>query len=102
MDPNALAGMIFTVILSLLIGGFILLFPLSRRLGLLLEAKIQERKRIPGASVEELENLRSAIQSLEAEVRLLAERQEFTEQLVARKERQQLGAADPALTAAPR
>jgi hypothetical protein len=78
MDPIALAGMIFTLILVLIIGGFILLFPVSRRLGLFLEAKLN-----PGAlASEETRKLWEAIQSMETELRRIADRQEFTERML--------------------
>jgi cell division protein FtsB len=94
MDPNALVGMIFTLVLMAMVGGFILLLPITRRLGLVLEAKLQEKQLPTGPSREELEKMRELVHVLEAEVRLLAERQEFTEQLIARQERRPLPAAD--------
>ena len=90
MDPNALAGMAFTLILVVLIGGFILTFPLAKRLGLLIESKIQD-KNDPGR-VEETRKLKEQIRTLESQVRLLAERQQFTEQLLAQRSREALPA----------
>lgn len=91
MDPNAIAGMAFTLVLTALVGGFILVYPVSRRLGAFLEAKLQDRLPQPAPSKPaELESLRSSLSSLQAEVQRLAERQDFMEQLVAGK------TADPA------
>ena len=89
MDPMAIAGMIFTLVLTVIIGGFILLFPLAKRLGLLIESKIQDKD----AARQELasENqLKEMIQGLETQIRALVERQEFTEKLLSHREQQNL------------
>jgi hypothetical protein len=89
MDPNAIAGMGFTLIFTALIGGFILMYPLSKRLGALLEAKAQDRARqkaVPDPSAAaELEVLRNSVAALQSDVQRLSERQEFMEQLVSGK-----------------
>ncbi len=90
MDPNALAGMAFTLILAAMVGGFILLFPIARRLGLLLEGKIQDRKDPVRAELAEARKLKEHIEALEAQLKLLSERHDFTEQLLARKEKTSL------------
>jgi len=91
MEPEAVAGMIFTLILVMLIGGFIVLLPLTRRLGALLESKLRpEEKGVPPSSTQELERMRDALMSIETQLRALAERQEFTEQLLAQRERASL------------
>ena len=88
MDPNALAGMVFTLVLATLIGGFVLLFPLSKRLGTLLESKIKEPPpQIPNA---EIERLSERIQSLETQVRQLNDRQEFAERLIGERQQDKL------------
>lgn len=84
MDPNALGGMITTLLLVAMIGGFILLFPLSRRLGALLEEKVLQSKRPPVPQTEELRALHDQVHDLQNEVRRLSERQQFTEQLLER------------------
>ena len=78
MDPIALAGMIFTLVLVLIVGGFILLFPVSRRLGLFLEAKLKPAS----LASEDTRKLWEAIHSLETELRRIADRQEFTERML--------------------
>jgi hypothetical protein len=84
----ALAGMIFVLILVAMVGGFILLLPISRRLGRLMDVRLEE-KRGAGRS-EELEELRRAVLALESEVSSLAERQHFTDQLLQGNERDRL------------
>ena len=88
MDPNAVAGMIFTLIMILLIGGMILLYPLSRQLGKLLEQKVKtntpERDATAGIDAAEL---RALLLDLQAEVGRVAERQDFFEKLLANPEK---------------
>jgi cell division protein FtsB len=93
MDPMAVAGMIFTLVLTVLVGGFIVLFPVTRRLGLLLESKLQEKKDPMHAELAELRQMKELMHSMEAQIRLLAERQEFTEQLITRRAREALPSA---------
>ncbi|HUG40405.1 MAG TPA: hypothetical protein VMM12_07965 [Longimicrobiales bacterium] len=80
IDGDALAGMIFTLVLVVIIGGIILMYPLTRRLGQLMEQRLAERT--GGAAGSEVGELRSAVRSLEAEVERLGERQRFLEGLV--------------------
>jgi len=86
MDPMGLAGMAFTLLLAMLIGGFILLFPLSRRLGLLLEAKLNEKRGPAAVPPVEMRQLWDAVHMLESEVQQLGQRQEFIEKLLAQGE----------------
>lgn len=92
MDPNALLGMGFTLVLTILIGGFILLYPLSRRLGELLESKIASEKTDPGALRAELRRLAESVDTLEADLHALRERQEFTERVLSGRDRPKLPA----------
>jgi hypothetical protein len=83
MDPNALAGMVFTLLLAAMVGGFILLAPLSKRLGVLLEQKANEKSQ--RGAVNEVRQLSERVQLLEQEVRLISERQSFTDQLLSKE-----------------
>lgn len=83
MDPNALAGMAFTLILALLIGGFILLYPLSRKLGQLLEQRMGVKPQLDEEARLELADLRQMVEGMQADLRRLYERQEFVERLLA-------------------
>ncbi len=85
MDPNALAGMIFSLVMVLMIGGFILTFPLAKRLGRLLEMRLEER-RAGTMPAEEAEELRRLVSDLQGQVARLAERQEWSERLLERGE----------------
>lgn len=93
MDPNALAGMVFTLVLASLIGGFILLLPLSRRLGLLLEEKARQQKGGLGLTAQDVQALKDRLEALESDVRVAGERQQFIEELLVRREPDQIGRA---------
>jgi hypothetical protein len=77
-----LAMMIFTIVAMVTIGGFIVLFPLTRRLGQFLEHRMSEASR--GRELESRDDILRAIESLRNEVARLAERQTFTERLLER------------------
>ncbi|MGH7577633.1 MAG: hypothetical protein ACREM1_21235 [Longimicrobiales bacterium] len=81
MDPDALLAMIFVIILMMLTGGFILLFPIARRLGQVLERRLLQDDR-SDVDPKAFAQLREAVRSLEGEVRRLNERQEFVESLI--------------------
>lgn len=81
MDPIVLMGMIFSLIVLLLLGGFILLFPLSRRLGVLLEEWIRDKKREGPLPSGELKQLSAALAALEERVDRMDQRQQFLEEL---------------------
>src|SRR5688572_26839598 len=85
MDPNALAGMIFTLIIIGMVGGFILLFPLSRRMGALLDVWLQEKK--AALTRDEAQEIWRQLQTLEKELGGIAERQHFTERLLESRHR---------------
>ena len=88
IDPVIVLGMIFSIVVLLIIGGFIVSFPLFRRLGKLVDewvsSRHQERLRRQDVhGVEEgLSELRSRLAAMEDRLDLLAERQEFTESLL--------------------
>ncbi len=81
MDIVPLAGMLLSLLMVLIIAGSILMFPIMRRMGRLLELRIEERRggALPAAQVEELKEL---VRGLEEEVARLSERQTFTERLL--------------------
>lgn len=99
MDEVVGFGMIFSVVMVALIGGFILMYPITRRLGAYLEKRIEEgggKKLDP----ESLQSVHHALDDLRDQIHDLRERQEFMEKLVeGRDERGALsppgGAADP-------
>lgn len=95
MDMIPIAGMIFSLLALMMIGGFIMLFPVTMRLGKVLEQWLADRKLKQGESAE-IRELRESVRALEGEVRRLAERQDFTEQALLPPPSQETGAALPA------
>ena len=89
--PQAIAEIIGPVLILLVIGTFILLFPLSRRLGRVLEEWIKLRQetspdRDTLARLEnEVRELRQSVEAGDQRMGLLAERQDFMESLVEAK-----------------
>jgi hypothetical protein len=82
MDIIPIAGMLFSLLVVLAIGGFILLFPISRRLGKFLEIRIDERMEWNTLPGEMLNELRDVVEELQSEVARLGERQKFVERLL--------------------
>lgn len=80
MDPVIGFGMIFTVVVVAMLGGFILMFPLTRRLADVLEKRLLAEERAAGP--EQLAALAQAVEALRDEVERLSERQDFTERLL--------------------
>ena len=80
VEVEAIAGMVFTLILAAMIGGFILLIPLSKRLGLVLDAWLQEKQGL--ANPHEVAQLRKSIRALDEQLSELNERQQFMERLI--------------------
>ncbi len=83
MDPAVLdivAPMLFAVVLTLTIGGVILLKPISKKIGDLLEAMAEERKNPSLAG--ELQQLRGQLETMSSRMALLEERQDFHEKLM--------------------
>lgn len=81
IDILPLAGMLFSLLMVLIIGGFILLIPLSRRLGQLLEMRL-EQQRTGALASEDATALLETVRALQDQVELLSERQAFTERLL--------------------
>jgi TolA-binding protein len=81
MAPVVLAGMLFTIVILAMLGGFILLLPITRRVGAILEQRLNE-KSVQGSSAAQVQQLQAMVRQLQAEVEQLAERQDFTEALL--------------------
>ena len=82
MDIIPLAGMLFSLLMVLVIGGLILLFPISRRLGKFLEIRIDERMEWDTLPKEAFNELMGVVEELQNEVQRLSERQQFVERLL--------------------
>lgn len=82
MDWEAIAGMVISVVLFVTVGGVILLRPLSQRLGDLVEAMTEERKKSAGKLPEMLEEMRRRLEDQEERLMLMEERLGFAEELM--------------------
>ena len=92
-ELELIAPMIFAIILTLTIGGVILLKPIANKLGHLLEAMAKERNEPQLGS--EIGHLRDLLETTNARLSLLEERQEFTEALLNDPERRRARLPDP-------
>lgn len=89
MDADALAGMIFVLMIIGMVSGVIVLLPITMRLGKLLERRLEQRERSEMSSAEGRQ-LHAEIRSLHEGLEQLAERQAFTESLLAERKPQLL------------
>ena len=84
LDWSNIAPMVVAVVMTLTIGGVIILRPLSKRVSDLLEVYARDK----GAGVErELRQTRELVETLDARLRLMEERQDFAEKLLTPSER---------------
>ncbi len=79
MEWEHIAPMIVAVVMTLTIGGVALLRPLSKRLGELLEVYTREKSE---GQLVEIRRMREVVETLEARLRLVEERQDFTDRLL--------------------
>jgi hypothetical protein len=75
-----LAPVIVTITLILMIGAVILFKPLSKQGAALLEQMLKDRRE--GRAATDLEHLTSSMASISERMRLLEDRQSFTESLI--------------------
>ena len=94
MDPEILAPLILTVVLTLTVGGVVLLRPIAKRLGDIVELMIRGKQ---GEAEGELRRMGDLLETVSARMALLEERQDFTERLLGSPDRAQDGEEDPPL-----
>jgi hypothetical protein len=85
MDPGSIAPMIVMVTGIVTTGGVLILRPIAKRLGGLLEVMTQER-RLPDRGAE-VAQLRDLMQSIDSRLSLIEERQDFAEAILSSGER---------------
>ena len=83
MDPEILAPLILTVVLTLTVGGVLLLRPIAKRLGDIVELMIRGKQ---SESEGELRRIGDLLETVSGRMALLEERQDFTERLLASPE----------------
>ena len=85
-ELEIIAPLIIAVILTLTVGGVILLKPITNKLGSLLEAMAKEKSQSPQITPE-LERMHDILETISGRLALLEERQDFTDALLADPER---------------
>ena len=94
MDPEILAPLILTIVLTLTVGGVLLLRPIAKRLGDIAELMIRGRQ---GESEGELRRIGDLLETVSARMALLEERQDFTERLLDSPDRAKDGEEEESL-----
>ncbi len=96
MDPEIIAGMVFSIVVLLMVGSFVLLYPLSRQLAHLVRRRLNEADPADSISRGDAEKLATAIQQLALGMEALNERQDFVERLLEERPRPSIeGSTDP-------
>ena len=98
-ELELIAPMVITIILTLTIGGVILLKPIANKLGHLLEAMAKERSEPQLGS--EISHVRDLLETTNARLSLLEERQEFTEALLHDPNRRRASLPQPGPSSPP-
>ena len=86
MDWEFLAPMVVGVTMILTTGGVLVLRPIAKRLGALLEVMAREKASLP---IEEIRLLRDSVDTVHQRLSLIEERQDFTERLLGRGDSKQ-------------
>ena len=82
LDWAEIAPMIVGVVLILTVGGVMVLRPIAKRIGDLLELYARDKQ----AGLEgEVHQVRDLVETMNARLQLLEERQDFTERMLARQ-----------------
>ena len=85
MDWDNIAPMIVAVVLILTVGGVVILRPISKRLTDLIDLYVRDRETgIQG----DVQHIRELLESMNARLQLIEERQDFTERLLTSGERE--------------
>ncbi len=101
MDPSVIGAMVFTLVMVVLLGSFVLLYPLSRQLANLVRRRLQDPGFGNTITREDAEKLAQAIQQLATGMEALNERQDFLEQLLEGRSRAQAQLPPTTPTPAP-
>jgi hypothetical protein len=80
LDWDAIAPMIVGVVFFLTVGGVIILRPIAKQLGGLLEAMAQEKQ---SGLQNDVSQIRDLLETMNGRLQLLEERQDFTERVLA-------------------
>jgi hypothetical protein len=82
--------MVLGIVLMLVLGGVILLRPITKRLGAYLEVLAEERRRsVPTGQVADVQRIASTLEAMDRRLAALEERQEFTDALLGDRDREE-------------
>lgn len=95
MDWEMVAPMITISIFTLTVGGVVLLRPIAKRLGDIVELMLREKREGAGG---ELQRIGDLLETVSARMALLEERQDFTERLLDSPDRTAEQEDDPQAT----
>ena len=84
MNPSSPLFMILTFVLLTmgLVGGIVLLMPLSRQVAKYLEFRMKEPTVVGGGADSELRQMRAIVESLQDELHRVSDRQAFLEEML--------------------
>ena len=82
MEWEFIAPMIMTIVLILTVGGVMVLRPIAKRIGDLLELYVKDRREGLEGDVSQVRDL---LETMNARLHLMEERQDFTERLLTGK-----------------
>lgn len=97
MDPIIVENIVMAVImvtLSLTVGGVLVLRPIAKRVGDLLE--VMTRERLDPSRNKQMEHVGDLLETINSRISLIEERQEFTDRLLESGRRPKLGSPDDA------
>jgi hypothetical protein len=80
MDWEVIAPMIATVVLTVTVGGVLVLRPIAKRVGDLMELYVRDQTEGVESDVH---HMRGLLETMNARLQLMEERQDFTERLLA-------------------
>lgn len=93
LDWDMIAPMVVMIVLTLTIGGVLILRPIAKRVGDLLDVMIREKQGPRAGALNELSRIREIMESLDARLSLMEERQDFTDSLLDADARRKLPTA---------
>lgn len=79
MDWDLIAPMVVAIVFFLTVGGVIILRPIAKRIGDLLEVYARERE---GGLEVEVRQMREILETMNSRLQLMEERQDFAERLL--------------------
>jgi len=91
MEWEFIAPMIMMIVLTLTVGGVMVLRPIAKRVGDLLEAYAKDRR---DGLEGDVHQVRELLETMNARLQLMEERQDFTERLLTGKKEQIEGRSD--------